>query len=169
MTPPKGLMQRFIASRGRITTVNTFNTQPRTREISPAAYLHKPITDSKTMEVSDAPRPQYTRKLQTAEDRIQRELQELKSREIELKQNRARLLARSQPNLLEAMSSMELDFEPDEELESPGALREKWNSNPNLLEDDDTASESSVQLSKTPRRRSPMIAKWESRIQQSET
>jgi len=118
--------------------------------------------------MSVAPRPQYTRKLQTAEDRIQRELQELKHREIELKQNRARLLARSQPNLLEAMS-VELDFEPDEELESPGALREKWNSNPNLLEDDDTASESSVQLSKTPRRRSPMIAKWESRIQQSET
>ena len=57
-------------------------------------------------------------------------------------------MARSQPNLLEALD-VELEYgDVEEEVTSPGILREKWNSNPNLLDDEDTASQSSLEVCK---------------------
>ncbi|XP_064085011.1 microtubule-associated protein futsch-like isoform X2 [Macrobrachium nipponense] len=193
---PKGLMQKFIASRGKMTT-SAFSSPPpnnlhitstsrgiptRPMRVEPKAAVLQRETISRLKPApqtnGDAdPAPATTNSNQaqpfrrsycTAEEKIQLELREMQQREEELRRHRARLLAQSQPNLA-GLALDEEDFEPHED--AADSLHEMNGlravlSNPNLLEDE---PEQTQAVEKGVRRRSALIAQWENRIQKADT
>ncbi|KAG8240169.1 hypothetical protein J437_LFUL009459 [Ladona fulva] len=109
----------------------------------------------------------------SAEEKIQEELKQMKVREDELRLQRAHIMAQSQPNLLSIMDeSEERSLQIDDDNEKMPSLYSTL-SNPNLLDlDGDTPvkendfSQDQV-AQKNARRKSALIAHWESRIQQN--
>nr|XP_053631936.1 uncharacterized protein LOC128688252 isoform X1 [Cherax quadricarinatus] len=192
---PKGLMQKFIASRGKMTgsafaspplthttsTSRGIPTRPMRVEPKAAVIQRETLARMKPQPVdsniiqdntSQSQKPtnhiqqQYRRSYCTAEEKIQSELKEMQMREEELRQLRACQMAQSQPNL------MDLDAEEDEheEVESNHSYQEMNGlrttySNPNLLDDEPTQTQQV--MDKGMRRRSALIAQWENLIQQT--
>ncbi|XP_076053156.1 uncharacterized protein LOC143032375 isoform X6 [Oratosquilla oratoria] len=119
MRAPKGLMQKFIASRGKMTTSAFASPPSPSSSISPT-FTHRTIT-TRPMKVEPkvavvrreqearlqqaqnqqqkSQQQQYRRSYCTAEEKIQEELRDMQQREEELRRHRARQLGRSQPNL----------------------------------------------------------------------
>jgi len=102
-----------------------------------------------------------SRRVLTAEAKIQLELQTMKEREEELRRHRSRMMAKSQPDLLAALGVLPSDDEA-EEPPAPGLLSRTM-SNPNLLDEPEAPVSSASR-----RRRSTLIDQWESRIQGAE-
>ncbi|XP_042860126.1 titin-like isoform X4 [Penaeus japonicus] len=190
MRAPKGLMQKFIASRGKMTT-SAFSSPPpalthvastsrgvptRPMRVEPktAVVQRETLARMRTepSEVPEEPLRQqnnqvYRRTHCTAEEKIQSELKEMQMREEELRRLRARQLAQSQPNLagLGIDDADEVDSQDRAHMYAHeiNGLRSVL-SNPNLLEDEPEQTQAS---DKTVRRRSALIAQWENRIQQT--
>ncbi|XP_022185151.2 uncharacterized protein LOC111044345 [Nilaparvata lugens] len=148
----KGLMKRFIASRGRLSA--TFIPVQSPQPIQPP--------EKKDLSLLGV-RPGYV----SAEDKIQVELKEMRKREEELRKQQ---MARSQPNLLACF-----DDEPkildeskgrEKETEVPkmGVLRSAL-SIPNLLHSEEPNQH--TEKSKQAIKRSSMIDVWESMIQKN--
>ncbi|CAG0885942.1 unnamed protein product [Darwinula stevensoni] len=206
-TAPKGIMEKFLASRGKVSGVlptfgpNSMGAGGKGRSLS-TSVLPDPLrlelnhthisqlqaninsnsnsnnNNNKTLSNGSSPSSTpkaFHRKFATAEEKIQLELKEMKLREQELRKQRMRALAVSQPNLLATLSleeAREEDVDDDDQPTLTG-LRERCASNPNLLDDDamsaasDTshATQNSVGVGRG-RKKSALIAQWESRIQQ---
>ncbi|CAB3380718.1 Hypothetical predicted protein [Cloeon dipterum] len=165
----KGLMQRFLASKGKLvfgnsTTVAAFTaespvyTLPQRRE--PAFQLEPEMKEAR------APPSTPVRKgFMSAEDKINSELTEMRKREDELKLQRAHTLALSQPNLLDIMDNEPEETEREEEPKWDVATLSKALSNPNLL--DSSSYTDSSNRKTTVRKRSALIDQWESIIQKN--
>ncbi|KAJ8686376.1 hypothetical protein QAD02_022170 [Eretmocerus hayati] len=96
------------------------------------------------------------------EQKIQRELNEMRERERELRLMRSQMLAKSQPNLAELVNDNNSDI-----YESTSSMRSGTSTN--CLNEDDTAERELVEKHKPhPRRRSNLIAQWESLIAKNE-
>lgn len=190
--PQKGLMQKFIASRGKMTGSAFVSPPPtlshtsrgvptRPMRVEPKAAVVqretlakiKPELASVNNSVSESttsftqhPKQYYRRSYCTAEEKIQSELKEMQMREEELRRLRAFQMARSQPNLLDIGNEDDQDLTEEEEsnhsLSEMNGLRPAQ-SNPNLLDE----PEQTQVPDKTVRRRSALIAQWENRIQQT--
>lgn len=107
----------------------------------------------------------------TTEEKIQQEFREMQKREEELKLNRSRFFAKSQPNLLD-MDDQGIS-EPEQRLEG-GQLRSA-HSISDLLADESQPTEMREELPpmssstvKGARRKSALIAQWENRIHQQD-
>ncbi|XP_047492576.1 titin-like isoform X4 [Penaeus chinensis] len=189
MRAPKGLMQKFIASRGKM-TASAFSSPPpalthvastsrgvptRPMRVEPktavvqretlARMRTEPSTDTVDEPLRQQNNQVYRRTHCTAEEKIQSELREMQMREEELRRLRARQLAQSQPNLagLGADDDEETDLQDHMYTHEINGLRSVL-SNPNLLEDEPEQTQAS---DKMVRRRSALIAQWENRIQQT--
>ncbi|XP_074099438.1 mitotic spindle positioning protein meduse isoform X2 [Cotesia typhae] len=163
----KGLMHRFLATRGRIFNKNSS---------PPADCLSPPLTPtivlnpqsiralSKSLEVriesDDEPKkPQTRRGYVPVEEKIQKELNDMKERENELRLMRSRMLAKSQPNLIEIGNDNDSDI-----YDGSNSLRSGTSSN--ILNDDDSdrGENRGSKHKPNPRRRSTLIAQWENLI-----
>ncbi|PSN47081.1 hypothetical protein C0J52_19310, partial [Blattella germanica] len=150
---PKGMMEKFLATHAKNqkkgkekeTLMSGFVTSPLSSPISP---MPSPTVQPKLAAApeernnigdrdrGDVQRSPARRGYVSAEEKIQVELQEMQKREEELRIQRARMFARSQPNLL--------CIGDDEEEENHTLARETENhtqlrsalSNPNLLNSD---------------------------------
>ncbi|CAL4067012.1 unnamed protein product [Meganyctiphanes norvegica] len=172
---PKGLMQKFIASRGKMTTSAFSSTSTngniptdrgiptRPMRVEPkVAVIRREQNQRLNNQTTEQQKTLYRRSYCTAGEKIQSELKEMQRREEELRILRAASLATSQPNL----ADLGLDDGPSEssvERESNGL--QSAVSNPNLL--DDESSQQPQVIEKGVRRRSALIAQWENRIQQT--
>ncbi|XP_063869769.1 uncharacterized protein LOC135105518 isoform X5 [Scylla paramamosain] len=192
--PPKGLMQKFIASRGKMTG-SAFTSPPptlthttslgvRTRpmRVEPKSAViqretlakMKPEFTSMNNSASESviastqpPKQYYRRSYCTAEEKIQSELKEMQMREEELRRLRAFQMARSQPNLLD-IGGTEDDQDLTEEEESNHSLSEMNGIRPAQSNPNLLDEPEQPQVpDKTVRRRSALIAQWENRIQQT--
>jgi len=177
----KGLMQRFLANRGKMGTLGTgyvtVKTSPTQTPVPVPTPTDNKLSDTpvveqkKSQEIeekeSDDVQRVFRRGYITAGKKIQVEMQEMQKREEELRLQRAL----SQPNLL--------CREDGDDEESPITNGNEENhttlrgalSNPQLLDVDTTPhNDSDLTLdkpSKTIRKRSALIAQWENMIQQN--
>lgn len=193
----RGLMQKFLASHGKIThmaTPLTFSAPTvasKSGVAAPAPSVAKPLQVQPTFTApvqeikmasasATAPSGAPRRHLATTEEKIQQEFREMKKREEELKLNRMKMLAKSQPNLLASLQQ--------EEEEAAGAATagegHKGHKGHQDREDQDSYNLNSVNqlrgaLSvhnlldegakvKAGRRKSALVAHWENRIQHQE-
>lgn len=178
----KGLMQRFLANRGKMGTLSsgifTASTSPTQTPVPvPPVTANKladaPVVERQNLQESeerengDVQRATLRRGYVSAEEKIQVELQEMQKREEELRLQRAR----SQPNLLC------LGDEEEEEshtmngnVENHVPLRSAV-SNPHLLDIETTPQDTDSAFEKPSfksiRKRSALIAQWENIIQQN--
>ncbi|XP_063220501.1 uncharacterized protein LOC134529878 [Bacillus rossius redtenbacheri] len=181
----RGLMERFLASRGklgmnsssRVALSNSFGltsngTYHKTISLSPDDFQISEENDSYDSNRSEtsrlAIRPKYT----PAEDKIQNELRDMQRREEELRLQRARMFASSQPNLLSIIDDKEEETHLNS-LDDTHILRTSQ-SNPNLLDATDFKTVEEGEISGEEknfplgsRKRNSLIAEWESRIQQA--
>lgn len=195
MRAPKGLMQKFIASRGKM-TASAFSSPPPTNlhttstsrgiptrpmRVEPkAAVLQretlsrlKPIQQingnaepTSTVSPVQPSQQQYRRSYCTAEEKIQSELKEMQMREEELRRLRARQLAQSQPNL----AGLGMDEEDLEVHEDNTDSLQEMNGLRTVLSNPnllDDEPEQTQAIDKGVRRRSALIAQWENRIQKT--
>ncbi|XP_069693476.1 uncharacterized protein mdu isoform X3 [Periplaneta americana] len=185
----KGLMQRFLATRGKMGTLSSgFVTSPTSS--SPAPIPAAPVAVNKVVDAPSIDERQNTQDGEerengdvqkgvfrrggyiSAEEKIQVELQEMQKREEELRLQRARMFARSQPNLLCIGDDDEEENDAsDRDMENHTPLRSAL-SNPNLLDSETTPNgDSDTSLDKPSlrniRKRSALIAQWENMIQQN--
>lgn len=128
-TPQKGIMQRFIASRGRLGG-NQPAREPGSQPLSPldrslGSPFMLPATVTPPIIERDADGKPIRRGYVPVEEKIQKELKDLKSRETELK--RMRKLRQSQPDLLDSIEDeRSIESDDDSDLEHcfpPGKLR----------------------------------------------
>ncbi|XP_022256186.1 uncharacterized protein LOC106471863 [Limulus polyphemus] len=151
-------MQKFIASRGKeIRSI----TSPALK--SPSGTL--PIGKANGHQVLDkggsSVKPQR-KSISSTETKIQEELKEMKSREEELRRQRARQLGRSQPNL------HLIDNDKDSTNENNEMdLGDRSNSNPNVADNGVFTEKKDATVEKT-RRKSALIAQWEQMIKEAE-
>ncbi|KDR20577.1 uncharacterized protein LOC110828904 [Zootermopsis nevadensis] len=181
-------MQRFLATRGKMGTLSSgFVTASNSP--TPVPLPVSPVTTNKLADTSleeqqnsqdnekengDVQRTMSRRGYISAGEKIQVELQEMQKREEELRLQRARMFARSQPNLLclgDGDDEEEQNLTTDRDVENHTPLRSAV-SNPNLLDSETTLngdSESSLDKSsfRNIRKRSALIAQWENMIQQN--
>ncbi|XP_076356023.1 uncharacterized protein LOC143249654 isoform X2 [Tachypleus tridentatus] len=180
-------MQRFIASRGKEvraicssslkSTSNGYPTPAFIRGSSAVQNVNQTYGNFNALapvvvrrEKTEGKPPLAHRKsLPSTELKIQEELKELKQREEELRIQRARHLASSQPNLHTLID------DNDGQTESFGQdnsqiLKERSSSNPDLSENGTMENHEEIKAPTTAnqRRRSALIAQWEQRIQEAE-
>lgn len=167
----RGLMHRFLATRGKIykptNNGNVSTTVTPTITLNPLSI--KAFT--KTLEVGrleadDEPKKPMARKgYVPVEQKIQKELDDMKQRENELRIMRSRMLAKSQPNLLDIESDNDSDI-----YDSSNSLRSATSTN--TLNEDEAEKEhkekgkerKSNSTTTTRRRHSTLIARWENMI-----
>lgn len=179
----KGLMQRFLATRGKMGTLSSgFVTSPNSQqkpeevpEERPVIQRHNLVQDNASLqdyeekENGDAQRSPTRRGYVSAEEKIQVELEEMQKREEELRLQRARIFAQSQPNLLS------IGVDDEEEDQEAGERGDKFLrtalSNPNLLNSEATDKGEESSLDKPPfksiKKHSALIAQWEDMIQKN--
>ncbi|XP_059491001.1 uncharacterized protein LOC132205754 isoform X2 [Neocloeon triangulifer] len=169
----RGLMQRFLASKGNLVFGNA---TPGTAFAVESPVFSLPIRREPAFELEPEPKeakmPPSTpirKGFTSAGDKIQEELTQMKKREDELKLQRAHILAQSQPNLLdlldhEAAEPTETEEEVEEEPRRDVATLSKALSNPNLL---DSSSYPETSNRTAVRKRSALIDQWESLIQKN--
>ncbi|XP_049953608.1 uncharacterized protein LOC126470094 isoform X6 [Schistocerca serialis cubense] len=177
----KGLMQRFYASHGRMriyaaprNTVPVVVSPPSVSPVHNQPPIQRKIIDINSGNDSqdsdeDLVKTPVRKGYQSAEEKIQAELQEMQKREEELRLLRAKLFAQSQPNLLSIGS---IEEEEINHINGDGGKQtlQSAQSIPNLLDSDDSLDVSQDPASQkfqknSPRKRSALIAEWESRIQ----
>lgn len=186
--PPTGRnisMQRFIASKGK-EIVSTFNSS-KEKSHSMLSLHHSNGTADYYQEMKPPMMPKdknaasprnlpatngIAKRSLTAESKIQEELKEMQAREDELRQQRARLLGLSQPNLtlLDDEDVRDGLVTNGHDNSENGTTLDRTNSDPNLLDEDDDFNpldKKNVSIG-GPRRRSMLIDQWEKRIQSSE-
>ncbi|XP_076753093.1 mitotic spindle positioning protein meduse isoform X2 [Xylocopa sonorina] len=161
----KGLMHRFLATRGKIykpkSAVNDTLTPPTT---TPAITLN-PLSIKAfnrgleiQLEPDDEPKKPPVRKgYVPVEEKIQKELHEMKERENELRLMRSQMLAKSQPNLLDIGNDNDSDI-----YDGSSSLRSGTSTN--TLNEDEVEKEIKGKHKPNPRRRSTLIAQWENMI-----
>ncbi|PNF17158.1 hypothetical protein B7P43_G09085 [Cryptotermes secundus] len=182
----KGLMERFLATRGKIGTLSSgfvTGTSP-----TPGPLPAPPVTTNKLADMSlderqqniqesderengDIQRAVFRRGYISAEEKMKVEMQEMQKREEELRLQRARMFARSQPNLLCLGDEEEEEGHTiDRDMENHIPLRTAL-SNPNLLDSETTPNGDSNSVDKpsfrTIRKQNALIAQWENMIQQN--
>lgn len=117
-TAQKGIMQRFIASRGRL------NMPPLNTSISPPtkqSYIAPPVLNP--IAVSKLPEGKLVRKgFVPVEEKIQKELKDLKDREQELKKLRKKSSSYQLDFSSLEDSDKEDDIESEEDIPMPGKL-----------------------------------------------
>ncbi|XP_014227515.1 uncharacterized protein LOC106652872 isoform X2 [Trichogramma pretiosum] len=188
----KGLMHRFLATRGKIytspggvATADSREALPRpTITLNPESIkaLNRSLEmrnnnnnnnnnndngSPKKYAMDDEPKLPPTRKnFVPVEKKIQKELSEMRERENELRLMRSQMLAKSQPNLADIGTDTDSDIYDG----SASSLRSGASSS-NLTEDDamtismPAEKENKIVRHKPhPRRRSNLIEKWESLI-----
>ncbi|KAK0158610.1 hypothetical protein PV328_009588 [Microctonus aethiopoides] len=162
----KGLMHRFLATRGKIfngtrsPNSDDFLTPPPTPTIVLNPLSVKALSRSLSVQVQhdDEPKKLPVRKgYVPVEEKIQKELNEMKERENELRLMRSRMLAKSQPNLLDIENDNDSDI-----YDGTNSLRSGTSSN--TLNDDESDRELRGKHILKPRRRSTLIAQWENFI-----
>nr|XP_018902914.1 PREDICTED: uncharacterized protein LOC109034307 isoform X2 [Bemisia tabaci] len=186
-TQKRGLMKRFLESRGKLGSTFTLNAPALNSEpIKKLSTFSSPNSNQNCVSVVNAPpRKHYVKKIQnkeenssigtrpgykSAEEKIQNELMEMRRREEELRRQRAFSLARSQPNLLSLIdgegeivdNEKEKDIEILDRLPPMSKLRTAL-SNPNLLDVDEKPVQKKIQQ----RKKSALITEWENRIQKN--
>ncbi|XP_014253630.1 uncharacterized protein LOC106668937 isoform X2 [Cimex lectularius] len=148
----KGLMQKFIETHSK-KTVAPVATQPPVQPIRPKLSF----SDFEPAQSHNHPnwtkRPGYI----STEDKIQKEMEEMRLRENELKTERAKLVRCSQPNLVTLGADKESDT--DSGNESMGQLR-SVSSNPNLLDE----KECEPFTSPIQKKRNSLFEVWEKRV-----
>ncbi|XP_012257866.1 uncharacterized protein LOC105687084 isoform X2 [Athalia rosae] len=157
----KGLMQRFLATRGKIykpkPVISDFLTPPTTpthNDFNPLSIKSIEIK----IEPDDEPKKPPIRKgYIPVEQKIQKELNEMKEREKELRVMRSQMLAKSQPNLLDIINDNDSDI-----YDGASSLRSGTSSN--TLNEDEPEKENRGKHKANPRRRSALIAQWENMI-----
>ncbi|XP_066601020.1 uncharacterized protein mdu isoform X2 [Prorops nasuta] len=160
----KGLMHRFLATRGKIYKSNPSSdslTPPITPTI-PLNPLSIKVFDRTTLDMQlepdDEPRKPPMRKgWIPVEEKIQKELHEMRERENELRLMRSQLLAKSQPNLLDIGNDNDFDI-------YDGASSLKSGTSSNTLNEDELEKDNKRKHKPNPRRRSTLIAQWENLI-----
>ncbi|XP_063993936.1 uncharacterized protein LOC135171381 isoform X1 [Diachasmimorpha longicaudata] len=166
----KGLMHRFLATRGKINKSNGVNGDYPTPPSTPTIVLN-PLSikalgrslGSNSNGLDDSEKDDEPKKLPTrkgyvpVEQKIQKELNEMKERENELRLMRSRMLAKSQPNLLDIGNDNDSDI-----YDGSSLLRSGTSSN--TLTDDESEKEYKGKHKPNPRRRSTLIAQWENLI-----
>ncbi|KYN04452.1 Tetratricopeptide repeat protein 27 [Cyphomyrmex costatus] len=115
----KGLMHRFLATRGKLYKNNSPNDDSLNSPITPVITLN-PLSIkafNRTLEIplepddTDGPQKPLTRKgYVPVEQKIQKELHDMKERENELRLMRSQMLAKSQPNLLDIGNDNDSDI-----------------------------------------------------------
>ncbi|XP_043475912.1 uncharacterized protein LOC122507324 isoform X1 [Leptopilina heterotoma] len=159
----KGLMHRFLATRGKIYKSQSINNELIKQSSVPTITLNplsiKAFNRSLDIQIeSDEPKVKPTRKgFVPVEQKIQKELTEMKERENELRLMRSQMLAKSQPNLLDIGNDNDSDI-----YDGASSLRSGTSSN--TLNDDEVEKENKGRHKPNPRRRSTLIAQWESLI-----
>ncbi|XP_011310948.1 uncharacterized protein mdu isoform X2 [Fopius arisanus] len=165
----KGLMHRFLATRGKIYKTNGANGDYPTPPPTPTIVLNplsiKALGRSlnnnngyNDSDKDDEPKQPPTRKgYVPVEQKIQKELNDMKERENELRLMRSRMLAKSQPNLVDIGNDNDSDI-----YDSSGFPRSGTSSN--TLTDDESEKEYKGKHKPNPRRRSTLIAQWENLI-----
>ncbi|XP_078040483.1 mitotic spindle positioning protein meduse isoform X4 [Augochlora pura] len=160
----KGLMHRFLATRGKIykskSSVNDSLTNSTTPTIALNPMSIKAFNRSLSiqLEPDDEPKKPPVRKgYVPVEEKIQKELNEMKERENELRLMRSQMLAKSQPNLLDIGNDNDSDI-----YDGSSSLRSGASST--TLNEDDVEKESKGKHKPNPRRRSTLIAQWENLI-----
>ncbi|XP_046600364.1 uncharacterized protein LOC107217769 isoform X1 [Neodiprion lecontei] len=161
----KGLMQRFLATRGKIykpkpviTDFSPLKTTPNNVNANPLSI--KPFNMGLEIEIEpdDEPKKPPVRKgYVPVEEKIQKELNEMKERENELRLMRSQMLAKSQPNLLDIVNDSDSDI-----YDGTSSLRSGTSSN--TLNEDEPEKEFKGKHKANPRRRSALIAQWENII-----
>ncbi|XP_034938732.1 uncharacterized protein mdu isoform X2 [Chelonus insularis] len=162
----KGLMHRFLATRGKIFNKNQSpsaadcSTPPPTPTIvlNPQSLQAFGRSLEIRIELDDEPKKPPSRKgYVPVEEKIQKELNEMKERENELRLMRSRMLAKSQPNLVDIGNDNDSDI-----YDGSSSLRSGTSSN--TLNDDESDKEYRGKHKPNPRRRSTLIAQWENLI-----
>lgn len=163
----KGLMHRFLATRGKIykpksagPAANNVLTPPATPTITLNPLSIKAFNRSLEiqLEPDDEPKKPPARKgYVPVEEKIQKELHEMRERENELRLMRSQMLAKSQPNLLDIGNDNDSDI-------YDGASSLRSGTSTNTLNEDEVERENKGKHKPNPRRRSTLIAQWENMI-----
>ncbi|XP_020279169.1 uncharacterized protein LOC109852427 isoform X2 [Pseudomyrmex gracilis] len=160
----KGLMHRFLATRGKIYKTKSANNDNLGSSITPTIALN-PLSIkafNRTLEIQldpdDEPKKPMARKgYIPVEQKIQKELHDMKERENELRLMRSQMLAKSQPNLLDIGNDNDSDI-------YDGSNSLKSGTSTNTLNEDEIERENKGKHKPNPRRRSTLIAQWENLI-----
>ncbi|RLU20977.1 hypothetical protein DMN91_007593 [Ooceraea biroi] len=164
----RGLMHRFLATRGKIyKPTNNGNMNPTvapTITLNPLSLKAFNKTLEIKLEADNEPKKPLARKgYVPVEQKIQKELDDMKVRENELRIMRSRMLAKSQPNLLDIESDNDSDI-----YDSSNSLRSGTSTN--TLNEDEVEREhkekerKSNSTTTTRRRHCTLIARWENMI-----
>ncbi|XP_019882288.1 uncharacterized protein LOC105248755 isoform X4 [Camponotus floridanus] len=160
----KGLMHRFLATRGKMYKNKSGSNDSLSPPVTPTITLN-PISIkafNRTLEIQlepdNEPKKPLTRKgYVPVEQKIQKELHDMKERENELRLMRSQMLAKSQPNLLDIGNDNDSDI-----YDGSGSLRS--GASTNTLNEDETEKEHKGKHKPNPRRRNVLIAQWENLI-----
>ncbi|XP_029660584.1 uncharacterized protein LOC115234023 isoform X2 [Formica exsecta] len=161
----KGLMHRFLATRGKIYKNKSGSNDSLSPPITPTITLN-PLSIkafNRTLEIqlepdNDEPKKPLARKgYVPVEQKIQKELNDMKERENELRLMRSRMLAKSQPNLLDIGNDNDSDI-------YDGSSSLKSGASTNTLNEDEIERENKGKHKPNPRRRNTLIAQWENLI-----
>nr|XP_012233051.1 PREDICTED: uncharacterized protein LOC105678359 isoform X2 [Linepithema humile] len=158
----KGLMHRFLATRGKLYKSKSTNNDSLSPPITPTITLNplsiKAFNRTLEIEPDDEPKKPPSRKgYVPVEQKIQKELHDMKERENELRLMRSQMLAKSQPNLLDIGNDNDSDI-----YDGSSSLRSGASSN--TLNEDEIEKEHKGKHKPNPRRRSTLIAQWENLI-----
>ena len=114
----KGLMHRFLATRGKIFRSKTIDGDILTPAPPTPTIALNPLSlkafgktlDMKIEHYDEPKKPPARKGYVPVEEKIQKELNEMKERENELRLMRSRMLAKSQPNLLDIGNDNDSDI-----------------------------------------------------------
>ncbi|KAL6267050.1 hypothetical protein P5V15_000126 [Pogonomyrmex californicus] len=160
----KGLMHRFLATRGKLYKNKLSNNDNLSPSITPIITLN-PLSIkafNRTLEIplepDDEPKKPLSRKgYIPVEQKIQKELHDMRERENELRLMRSQMLAKSQPNLLDIENDNDSDI-----YDGSSSLRS--GASTNTLNEDEIEREHKGKHKPNPRRRNTLIAQWENLI-----
>ncbi|KAL6422370.1 hypothetical protein ACFW04_010604 [Cataglyphis niger] len=160
----KGLMHRFLATRGKIYKNKSGSNDSLSPPITPTITLN-PLSIkafNRTLEIQLEPdnepkKPLARKGYVPVEQKIQKELNDMKERENELRLMRSQMLAKSQPNLLDIGNDNDSDI-----YDGSNSLRS--GASTNTLNEDEIEREHKGKHKPNPRRRNTLIAQWESLI-----
>lgn len=158
----KGLMHRFLATRGKLCKSKSMNNDNSSPPVTPTITLNplsiKAFNRTLEIDVDDEPKKPPVRKgYVPVEQKIQKELHDMKERENELRLMRSQMLAKSQPNLLDIGNDNDSDI-----YDGSSSLRSGASSN--TLNEDEIEREHKGKHKPNPRRRNTLIAQWENLI-----
>ncbi|KAG7200312.1 hypothetical protein KM043_017776 [Ampulex compressa] len=159
----KGLMHRFLATRGKLYKSKSgandiLSTATSAIALNPLSIKAFSKSIEFQLELDDEPKKPPTRKgYVPVEEKIQKELNEMRERENELRLMRSQMLAKSQPNLLDIGNDNDSDI-----YDGTNSLRSGTSTN--TLNEDEIEKEIKSRHKPNPRRRSTLIAQWENLI-----